>query len=152
MQQRIAMVQDAGNVNSTNASLVPSLVAFLKRCPQNSPVQHLTLLILNNLSIPTENKRLIALEHRGAKILGRLLSKDPECQMLVIIILNLSFGDERYPLVDPEDPITCRMVARVVSFLDIWKKKGLPLDFRRLYGVNTGLCTMDYHEVSHPLS
>lgn len=127
-------------------SLIPALFAFLRRCPRdddnNTPEKHLTLSILNNLSIPAENKRLIALEYSGAKILGRLLSKDPDCQMLVIIIVNLTFGDEDYPLVDPEDPLTRRMVARVVSFVDIWKKRGLPLDFRPLYGVNTGLCTI----------
>jgi len=62
--------------------------------------------------------------------------------MLLIIMVNLTFGDERYPLVDPEDPVTRRLIARVVSFLEVWKRKGLPMDFRPLYGVNTGLCTM----------
>ena len=84
----------------------------------------------------------MALEYGGARILGKLLSDDPECQMLLIIMVNLTFGDERYPLVDPEDPVTRRLIARVVSFLEVWKRKGLPMDFRPLYGVNTGLCTM----------
>mmetsp|Transcript_3926 Transcript_3926/g.6447 ORF Transcript_3926/g.6447 Transcript_3926/m.6447 type:complete len:361 (-) Transcript_3926:153-1235(-) len=135
-QQRFAMVQDA------DTSLVPTLLAYLERCLRKSSQQHLALLILNNLSIPTGNKRLIAQEYSGIKILGKLLIEDPECQMLVIIMLNLAFGDEKCPLIDPEDPVTCRMVARVVNFLDIWKERGLPFDFRPLYGVNTGLCTI----------
>jgi hypothetical protein len=131
-----------GNDDGMSNTLIPTLLAFLQRCPRNSPVQNLTLLILNNLSIPTENKRLVALEYGGAKILGKLLSDDPGCQMILIIMVNLTFGDERYPLVDPEDPVTRRLIARVVSFLEVWKRKGLPMDFRPLYGVNTGLCTI----------
>lgn len=162
-RQCIAMVRTPTNTTATTAvatsrstssndnnndddggsnTLIPTLLAFLQRCPRNSPVQNLTLLILNNLSIPTENKRLVALEYGGARILGKLLSNYPECQMLLIIMVNLTFGDERYPLVDPEDPVTRRLIARVVSFLEVWKRKGLPMDFRPLYGVNTGLCTM----------
>jgi hypothetical protein len=131
-----------GNDDGRSNTLIPTLLAFLQRCPRNSPVQNLTLLILNNLSIPTENKRLVALEYGGARILGKLLSDDPGCQMILIIMVNLTFGDERYPLVDPEDPVTRRLIARVVSFLEVWKRKGLPMDFRPLYGVNTGLCTI----------
>jgi hypothetical protein len=130
------------NESDANNTLVPTLLAFLQRCPRNSPVQNLTLLILNNLSIPTENKRLVALEYGGARILGKLLRDDPGCQMLLIVMVNLTFGDERYPLVDPEDPVTRRLIARVVSFLEVWKRKGLPMDFRPLYGVNIGLCTI----------
>mmetsp|Transcript_3229 Transcript_3229/g.7141 ORF Transcript_3229/g.7141 Transcript_3229/m.7141 type:complete len:129 (+) Transcript_3229:104-490(+) len=122
--------------------LVPALLAFLKRCPRNSSEQHVTLTILNNLYIPAENKRIIAFEYGAAKLLGKLLNENPDCQMLLIVIINLTFGDERYPLVDPEDPITRQMVSRVVKFMDLWKKKGLPLDFRPLYGINTGLCTI----------
>lgn len=138
-KQRIAMVK---TISADGSSLVPALLSFLKRCPKKSPNKHLALQVLNNLSIPLKNKKCIALEYNGSKKLGQLLSKDPDCQMLVIIIVNLTFGDERYPLVDPEDPITRRMVARVVSFLDLWRAKGLPMDFTPLYGVNTGLCTM----------
>eukprot|EP00571_Detonula_confervacea_P000523 CAMPEP_0172316808 /NCGR_PEP_ID=MMETSP1058-20130122/29570_1 /TAXON_ID=83371 /ORGANISM="Detonula confervacea, Strain CCMP 353" /LENGTH=366 /DNA_ID=CAMNT_0013031217 /DNA_START=75 /DNA_END=1172 /DNA_ORIENTATION=- len=125
-QQRIDMVRyvsapdDNEENKNNNTTLIPVLLAFLQRCPSNSSIQHLTLLVLNNLSIPTDNKRLIALEYGGAKMLGRLLSKDQECPMLVIIIVNLAFGDERYPLVDPEDPITRRILNRVVCFLDLW--------------------------------
>lgn len=133
---------EVGSSSSTTATLVPTILAFLQRCPRNSPAQNLTLLILNNLSIPAENKRLVALEYGGARMLGKLLSDDPGCQMLLIIMINLTFGDERYPLVDPEDPVTRRLIARVVSFLEVWKRKGLPMDFRPLYGVNTGLCTI----------
>lgn len=141
MVRHAASASDIDDDNKKNTTLlIPALLAFLRRCPRNSSVQHLALLILNNLSIPTENKRLIALDYGGAKILGRLLNKDPGCQMLVIIIVNLAFGDESCPLVDPKDPITRRNLGRVVSFLEIWKEQGLPLDFRHLYGVKTGLC------------
>lgn len=110
---------EVGSSSSTTATLVPTILAFLQRCPRNSPAQNLTLLILNNLSIPAENKRLVALEYGGARMLGKLLSDDPGCQMLLIIMINLTFGDERYPLVDPEDPVTRRLIARVVSFLEV---------------------------------
>lgn len=74
-------------------SLVPALLSFLQRCPRDSSEQYLTLLVLNNLSIPTQNKRLIGLEHGGAKALGGLLCEDPGCHLLVIIVVNLTFGD-----------------------------------------------------------
>jgi hypothetical protein len=38
--------------------LVPSLLGFLERCQRSSSEQYLTLLVLNNISIPTENKRV----------------------------------------------------------------------------------------------
>mmetsp|Transcript_2329 Transcript_2329/g.5088 ORF Transcript_2329/g.5088 Transcript_2329/m.5088 type:complete len:1009 (-) Transcript_2329:214-3240(-) len=81
--------------NESSPSLVPALLSFLKRCPRDSSEQYLTLLVLNNLSIPTQNKRLIGLEFGGAKTLGRLLCEDPGCHLLVIIIVNLTFGDEK---------------------------------------------------------
>lgn len=76
-------------------SLAPALLSFLKRCPRDSSEQYLALLVLNNLSIPVQNKRPIALEHGGMRTLGRLLCEDPGCHLLVIIIVNLTFGDER---------------------------------------------------------
>ena len=81
-----------GNGNSTT-SLIPVLLSFLQRCPQNSSEQYLTLLVLNNLSIPMPNKRVIALQYDGVQILSRLLCKDPGCHLLAIIIVNLTFGD-----------------------------------------------------------
>ena len=38
--------------------LVPSLLGFLERCQRSSSAQYLTLLVLNNISIPIENKRV----------------------------------------------------------------------------------------------
>jgi len=81
--------------NESSPSLVPALLSFLKRCPRDSSEQYLTLLVLNNLSIPTQNKRLIGLDFGGAKTLGRLLCEDPGCHLLVIIIVNLTFGDDK---------------------------------------------------------
>ena len=49
--------------------------------------------MLNNLSIPAANKRTIAVKHGGAAVLGRLLCEDPGCHLLVIILVNLTFGD-----------------------------------------------------------
>ena len=40
-----------------------------------------------------QNKRAIALQHGGAKTLSRMLCEDPGCHLLVIIIVNLTFGD-----------------------------------------------------------
>ncbi len=39
-------------------SLVPTLLHFIKRCKRNSNEQYLALLVLNNISIPLENKRV----------------------------------------------------------------------------------------------
>ena len=98
-KQRVDMVHGL-NYDSTNTTppesstpLIPALLSFLLRCPQNSSEQYLTLLVLNNLSIPMQNKRAIALQYDGAKILARLLCEDPACHLLVIIIVNLTFGD-----------------------------------------------------------
>ena len=49
--------------------------------------------MLNNLSIPKANKRVIALDCGGAKLLGRMLCEDPGCHLLAIVIVNLTFGD-----------------------------------------------------------
>lgn len=38
--------------------LVPTLLDFLQRCERGSSEQYLTLLVLNNISIPAENKRV----------------------------------------------------------------------------------------------
>jgi len=103
-QQRVDMVNGSihdknnnGSMNTTptasSTSLIPALLSFLQRCPQNSSEQYLTLLVLNNLSIPMQNKRTIALQYDGVKILARMLCEDPGCHLLVIIIVNLTFGD-----------------------------------------------------------
>ena len=49
--------------------------------------------MLNNLSITKANKRVIALDCGGAKLLGRMLCEDPGCHLLAIVIVNLTFGD-----------------------------------------------------------
>ena len=52
---RTAMVrQDGGR-------LVPVLLGFLRRCERGSSEQYLALLVLNNISIPTDNKRVSVL-------------------------------------------------------------------------------------------
>mmetsp|Transcript_41622 Transcript_41622/g.88689 ORF Transcript_41622/g.88689 Transcript_41622/m.88689 type:complete len:1018 (+) Transcript_41622:150-3203(+) len=90
-----AVEEGEANGGDGSLSLVPALLSFLKRCPRDSSEQYLTLLVINNLSIPTQNKRLIGLEFGGAKTLGRLLCEDPGCHLLVIIIVNLTFGDDK---------------------------------------------------------
>jgi hypothetical protein len=51
-EKRIEMVR------AYNGQLVPSLLDFVERCQPSSSEQYLTLLVLNNISIPTENKRV----------------------------------------------------------------------------------------------
>ena len=103
-QQRIAMVRDNNNTSTGqspngksggSSSLIPALLSFLKRCPRDSSEQYLTLLVLNNLSIPAQNKQLIALKYGGVQTLAKLLREDPGCHLLVIIIVNLTFGDDK---------------------------------------------------------
>jgi hypothetical protein len=79
-------------VRVDNGRLVPILLSFLERCCKGSE-QYLALLVLNNVSIPKENKRLIALDHGGARILGRLLCDDPSCHLIAIVLVNLTFTD-----------------------------------------------------------
>jgi hypothetical protein len=45
-------------VHAENGALVPTLLYFLDRCARKSPEQFLSLLVLNNISIPMENKRV----------------------------------------------------------------------------------------------
>ena len=40
--------------------LVPVLLGFLRRCERCSSEQYLALLVLNNISIPSDNKRVSA--------------------------------------------------------------------------------------------
>lgn len=49
---RVDMVQGAGG------KLIPVLLRFLNQCSSKSSDQYLSLLILNNISIPSENKRV----------------------------------------------------------------------------------------------
>ena len=49
---RTAMVRQGGG------RLVPVLLSFLRRCERGSSEQYLALLVLNNISIPSDNKRV----------------------------------------------------------------------------------------------
>lgn len=51
-ENRIAMVREDGG------RLVPVLLNFLRRCERGSSEQYLALLVLNNISIPSDNKRV----------------------------------------------------------------------------------------------
>mmetsp|Transcript_33082 Transcript_33082/g.76238 ORF Transcript_33082/g.76238 Transcript_33082/m.76238 type:complete len:287 (+) Transcript_33082:475-1335(+) len=90
-------------VFADNGRLVPALLSFLRHCGCGSPNQYLALLLLNNLSIPAENKRVIAIEYRATHILGRLLCADPSCHFIAIILVNLTSADVnlRVKLVEP---------------------------------------------------
>lgn len=46
-----------------NGRLAPALLDFLQRCEQGSSEQYLALLVLNNISIPTENKQVMNTEN-----------------------------------------------------------------------------------------
>jgi len=62
--------------------------------------------VLNNVSIPVENKKMIAVDCGGAHILSRLLCEDPSCHLMAIILVNLTFADAelRRDLVSPASP------------------------------------------------
>jgi hypothetical protein len=90
-KDRVAMVQWKSQNEGDPSSLVPALLDFLSRCQRDTSEQYLAMLVLNNISIPHENKRCIALDYGGVKTLGRLLCQDPGCHLLVIILVNLTF-------------------------------------------------------------
>jgi len=95
---RVAMVRDGvvskNRPNKKSAgALIPTLLAFLRRCPKDSSEQYLALLVLNNLSIPVENKCLVGVECGAANVLGRMLLEDVGCHLLVIVVVNLTFCD-----------------------------------------------------------
>jgi hypothetical protein len=78
--------------NNTNGKLVPALLHFLhRRCDPGSQEQYLALLVLNNLSVPPVNKRVIGLDCGGAYLLCRMLCLDPSCHLVAIILVNLTF-------------------------------------------------------------
>jgi hypothetical protein len=88
---RVAMAHWKPPKEDTSSSLIPALLDFLKRCQRDSSEQYLAMLVLNNISIPHENKRIIALDCGGAKTLARLLCQDPGCHLVVIILVNLTY-------------------------------------------------------------
>jgi hypothetical protein len=102
------------------SDLVPELLSFLKRCERGRSEQYLALLVLNNISIPRENKRAIALEYGGAQVLSRLLCVDPSCHLIAIILVNLTFADAdlRKELVSPQIELieSLCFALRVASF------------------------------------
>mmetsp|Transcript_27195 Transcript_27195/g.39825 ORF Transcript_27195/g.39825 Transcript_27195/m.39825 type:complete len:870 (-) Transcript_27195:277-2886(-) len=81
-------------VSQQDGKLVQVLLEFLERCDRGSSEQYLSLLVLNNISIPAENKRMIALHCNGAQALTKLLCEDPSCHLLAIILVNLTFCEQ----------------------------------------------------------
>ena len=96
--------------------LVTKLLDFLRCSVRGSKEQYLALLVLNNLSIPPENKRLIAIDCGGAKLLSRLLCEDVSCELISIILVNLSFADHRVRL-DLLDPNSSIQLLDTISFV-----------------------------------
>ena len=103
-------------IRESNGLLLPTLFRFLQRCEPSSSEQYLVLLVLNNISIPNENKRLVAVgmnnnfsnndshnspaaanavrsHNSGAEVLGRLWCEYPNISLIGIIMVNLSFCD-----------------------------------------------------------
>ncbi len=80
-------------VRESNSKLIPVLIQFLQKCQPSSSEQYLALLVLNNVSIPEENKRFVGVENRGAEVLARLFCKYPGIPLIGIILVNLSFCD-----------------------------------------------------------
>jgi len=76
--------------------LVPELLDFIKICAENGrhDEKSLALLVLKNISAPNENKRLIAFIHRGARIIGDLLSMDPSCYMMALVLVSFTSTDD----------------------------------------------------------
>jgi hypothetical protein len=100
LKKLFSLSEDASNlqireelVRVEDGKLVPVLLSFLERCDRGSSELCLALLVLNNISVPAENKRLIALKHNGAKVLCQLLCEDPSCHLVAIVLVNLTFTD-----------------------------------------------------------
>ncbi|OEU12141.1 hypothetical protein FRACYDRAFT_244402 [Fragilariopsis cylindrus CCMP1102] len=71
--------------------LVLTLLKYIKRCTPQSNEHNLALIVLNNLSIPPENKKTIALDCNGIEILSKLLCEDPSCHLIAIVLVNLTY-------------------------------------------------------------
>ena len=80
-------------VQTYGKKFVPVLLRFLVLCPVGSSEKYVVLLVLNNISIPQQNKRLIALDYGGARLLSKLLCEDPSCHLVAIVLVNLTFVD-----------------------------------------------------------
>jgi hypothetical protein len=88
-------------VRVANLRFVPALLKFLERGlsleirHRSKAAEYLALLLLNSISIPMDNKRLIALDNGGVEVLCKLLLNDPSCHMAAIILTNLTFSSSR---------------------------------------------------------
>lgn len=80
-------------IREADSQLVPTLLDFLHRCEPSSSEQYMALLVLNNVSVPKENKKLVGLDHDGLFVLTRLLCRYPDIPFISIILVNLSFCD-----------------------------------------------------------
>ncbi|CAJ1950610.1 unnamed protein product [Cylindrotheca closterium] len=80
-------------VRYDNGRIVSALLNVLCRSTQKSNEKYMALLVLNNISIPAENKQVIAIVHDGGRVLSKLLCDDPSCHLIAIILVNLSFAD-----------------------------------------------------------
>lgn len=64
LRMLFSLSEDATNANRTHmvtrdeSSVVPTLLQFLQDCSRGSSEQYLALLVLNNISIPSPNKRV----------------------------------------------------------------------------------------------
>ena len=70
-------------------ALLPVLFSYIDRA--DGVYLQTALLVVNNLSTVTENKRPLAMQ--GAGILARVLTRDPSCHLAAIILVNLTFCD-----------------------------------------------------------
>jgi len=73
---RTAMVRRDGG------RLVPVLLSFLRRCERGSSEQYLALLVLNNISIPSDNKRVSS--SRGCYVVSSLCFRKKSCVVSMI--------------------------------------------------------------------
>ena len=124
--------------------LIPVLLNYLSRSARNSSEQYLALLVLNNVSIPAENKRMIAIECNGAHILARLLCEDVTCHLMAIILVNLTFADSdlRRELVAPNSPIQlvdALCYALLVSTFDAKTMEALDQLQQQQYNSQSGM-------------
>eukprot|EP00526_Cylindrotheca_closterium_P004682 CAMPEP_0113628566 /NCGR_PEP_ID=MMETSP0017_2-20120614/14803_1 /TAXON_ID=2856 /ORGANISM="Cylindrotheca closterium" /LENGTH=787 /DNA_ID=CAMNT_0000538879 /DNA_START=103 /DNA_END=2462 /DNA_ORIENTATION=- /assembly_acc=CAM_ASM_000147 len=77
-----------------NGRIVTALLNILcSSSPQKSNEKYMALLVLNNISIPAENKQAVAITHDAVRVLSKLLCDDPSCHLIAIILVNLSFAE-----------------------------------------------------------
>lgn len=82
-------------VSTQNSVVATTLLNFLFRSERGSTERSLALLVLNNLCIPEVNKRIIAMDCKGATLLARMLCDDPSCHLIAIVLVNLTNADEK---------------------------------------------------------